>query len=158
MKIRKAGIKDWQQLNFLYSELDQLHIDSLPGVFRKPEGFPRSKDYFEKIFTDPNSAIFVAEIDQGMIGFVHAFIRESLVIPLLVPRRFAVIEDLMVKNQFQGKGVGRKLMYRAENWILERDTSLVELNVWEFNEGARKFYESVGYKTASRKMWKKIKK
>lgn len=156
MEIRKANLEDWKKLNILFSELDFLHIDSLPEVFCKPDGPARPLQYFQKVFADPNSIIFIAETENEVIGLIHVYVRESQKIPLLVSRKFAVVEDLVVKSTFQGKGIGVKLMKAAESWIREKGADLVELNVWEFNKRAKNFYENLGYETISRKMWKRL--
>jgi len=74
----------------------------------------------------------------------------------MVPRRFLVIDNIVVRKDSRRQGVGRLLLERAEQWALARGADMVELNVWEFNTGARLFYQALGYETASRKMWKQL--
>ncbi|MFQ6077792.1 MAG: GNAT family N-acetyltransferase [Thermodesulfobacteriota bacterium] len=70
---------------------------------------------------------------------------------------FGIIADnLAVKQNFRRSGVGRSLIKRAHQWAVDKGLAQVELNVWEFNEGAIAFYEKLGYKTMSRKMVKSL--
>lgn len=154
MEIRKADAHDYPQLIQLYTELDELHQKALPGVFRQPNGPLRSLEYFKKVISDSNSIVFVAQKDAELIGFVHAYVRQSPDVPILVPRKFGIIEDLLVTKDSRKKGVGQQLMEKARQWILDQGADLIELNVWEFNTQARTFYEKLGYQTVSRKMWK----
>jgi ribosomal protein S18 acetylase RimI-like enzyme len=50
-------------------------------------------------------------------------------------------------------GIGQALMEKTHAWSREVGIRTVELIVWEFNDGARHFYENLGYKTAKRRMW-----
>jgi ribosomal protein S18 acetylase RimI-like enzyme len=47
-------------------------------------------------------------------------------------------------------------MEAAQEWARQRGARRVQLTVWEFNEGAIAFYESLGYETYSRNMWKSL--
>jgi ribosomal protein S18 acetylase RimI-like enzyme len=157
MNIREANIHDLKDLNLLYDELDSFHITSLPAVFQRPRKRLRDQDYFVKAFSDPERVIFLAE-DKEIIGLVEILTRQSSANTILVPLKFAVVVDIVVKKQFQGKGIGHALMEQAETWAKEQKASLIELDVWEFNKEAKNFYESLDYETVTRKMWKRLKK
>ena len=88
-----------------------------------------------------------------MIGLVHIDIREAPDHPIMMPRRYAKVDDLAVGKSFQRSGIGRSLMARAHQRALEQGVREVELNVWEFNRGAIALYEQLGYTTAARRMW-----
>lgn len=119
MNIRRANIDDLKALNLLYDELDQFHTTSLPTVFQWPRKRLRDQDYFTKAFSDPERAIFVAE-DEEIIGLVEILTRQSSANTILVPLKFAVVVGIVVKKQFQGKGIGHALMKQAEVWAEEK--------------------------------------
>ena len=153
--IRETSQIDYERLRELFAELDRMHRDALPGVFRESGGASRSEEYISNIISNKDACLFVAEQCDQIIGFAQAFIRHTSDIPIMVPRRYAVIEDALVKEGCRRSGVGRSLVRRIEKWASEKGILQVELNVWEFNRGAICFYESIGYGTASRKMYKK---
>ena len=47
-------------------------------------------------------------------------------------------------------------MDAAHQWARARGLTRVELNVYEFNEGARAFYAALGYETLSRKLGRSL--
>ena len=154
--IREANQGDYEALCAIFAEADAMHREALPHIFREAAGPARSKDFVFEILADENAALFVAEHEGQIIGLVHVRVRETPDIPILVPRRYAVINDLVVKERFRRHGVGRALLERAERWALDKGATQVELVVWEFNKGAIAFYEELGYKTISRRMWKPL--
>lgn len=113
----------------------------------------RSRDYLQTILGDENCAIFVAVQAGEIIGTIHITIRQSPSFPIMVPRRFAVIENLIIVQAQRRSGVGTALMTHAHQWAADQGLTQIELNVWNFNEEAIRFYESLGYETASRRMW-----
>ena len=154
--IRPATLKDFRQLRDLYQELDVLHAESLPAVFKTLDKPATRKNYLAAALSDGNTVLLVAENSDGIVGVVHASIRDAPDYPVFVPRKYAWVESLSVRGDFRRYGVGRALMKQVEAWAAEKGIAQVELNVWEFNEKARAFYESLGYETASRRMWKAL--
>ena len=136
--------------------IDALHRDNLPHIFQKPEGPVREKDYFSELLADKNVGFFVAELDKKLVGFVHMIIKDTPALPIFVPRRFAILDALLVKSEFQQQGIGRMLMDTGQEWAVTRGATSIELNAYEFNQTAISFYESSGYQTYSRKMRKEL--
>ena len=155
--VREAAERDYDGLCELFAEADRLHRDALPKVFREPDGVARSESFVLEILENEGAALFVAERDAQLIGLVHVCIREARDIPILAPRRYAVIDGLVVKEAHRRSGVGTALAQRSHQWALDKGASQIELNVWEFNKNAIEFYEKLGYETASRKMWRSLK-
>jgi len=154
ISVRKATMDDYRALCGLFEEIDALHRAHLPHLFQKPGGPPREPDYYSGLIADENIALFVAEAGGGLVGAVHAMVRESPALPIFVPRRYAVVESIVVKSGFQNRGIGRALMEKMQAWAVAKGAAAIELNVYEFNQTAIAFYESLGYQVVSRKMSK----
>jgi diamine N-acetyltransferase len=156
--IRTATANDYENLCELFNEIDTLHYVNLPHIFQKPNGPAREKDYFLGLVTDENIGLFVVEMDQKLIGFVHVLVRDTPVFPIIIPQHYAVIDGIAVKSEFQNYGIGKMLMEKAQAWATTKGAVFIELNVYEFNRNAISFYERLGYQISSRKMRKKIDK
>jgi ribosomal protein S18 acetylase RimI-like enzyme len=154
VSIRRAIPEDYEGLCEIFADVDALHRESLPHVFRESDGPPRTREFVSAILADQNAALFVAEHEGQIIGVVHVSIQASPDIPIVVPRRYAVIVDLVVAKRSRRFGIGRSLVERAQQWAVDRQATGIELTVWEFNEEAIAFYERLGYTTARRRMWK----
>jgi ribosomal protein S18 acetylase RimI-like enzyme len=157
INIRKAVTNDYNLLCGLFDELDALHRNELPHIFQKPGGSVREQDYYSGLIADENVGLFVAETGGKLAGFVHAIVRDTPVIPVFVPRRYAVVDSIVVRSGFQNRGIGRMLMGEMEEWAMTKGATSIELNVYEFNETAISFYEKLGYRTYSRRMSMELK-
>ncbi len=156
MLIREAVARDYENLNTLIDAVDRLHRDNLPQKFQESEGPVRDRNFILDLIADESVGLFVAEREAQLVGLVHIVIRDTPAIPILVPRRYAVIDNLVVKDGLRRTGIGRTLMNKAHNWASAKGAKLVELNVYDFNEAALAFYERLGYKTFSRQMSKSL--
>ena len=156
VSIRAATLADYDALCPVFTEGDAFHVRALPDVFRAAEGAPRSRQFIAAILTDPNAALFVADSAGAIAGIVIVVIREAAAVPILVPRRYAFVDSLVVREPFRRMGIGRLLMERVHRWSRERGLGEVELNVWEFNQGARSLYASLGYETSRRTLVKRL--
>ena len=60
------------------------------------------------------------------------------------------LEDLFVRREARGRGVGRALVQRALERARERGCRRVELDTYEDNNGAIRLYESFGFSARSK--------
>lgn len=80
------------------------------------------------------------EQTRKIIGFVHAELYESLYMDTGLN-----ILGLAVESNFQGQGIGKKLMSSIEEYALRNNISYIRLNSNVRRSDAHKFYESIGY-------------
>ena len=82
---------------------------------------------------------FVAESEEGIIGFTHCLFRPST----WTETDYCYLEDLFVDPNIRGKGVGRALMNRVFDFAKEKDSKRVYWTTQEFNKTARILYDSI---------------
>jgi diamine N-acetyltransferase len=149
LSVRPACPEDLVALAHLLDEVVAFHHSEDPTQFREPAAAEHSR-YLEERFQDPDAAVFVAEDQAVLAGIAITVIREAP--PFLNPSRFVLLENLAVATKFRRTGVGRKLVDAAVLWTRARDVQELDLNVYEFNHSAIRFYEAIGFRTVSRRM------
>ncbi len=99
-----------------------------------------------------NSAFFIAE-DQGkQLGFIYVCEHQDEI----SGEKSATIPLLAVESGSQGKGVGNKLLHKAETWALEQGFRLLHLEVFSANENGLKFYHRNNFKADTLSMIKQL--
>ena len=156
MRIRKATVDDYEALCAVIQEADALHCEHLPHIFQPCPGPARDRNYIVGLIEDPMAMLWVAEHKGQLVGFINVTVRDAADIPLLVPRRYAFVENIVVKEGFQRRGVGEALMARAHRWAEAQGARTMELNVYEFNQAAQAFYRKLGYETLTRRMRRRL--
>ena len=61
------------------------------------------------------------------------------------------LENIVVAEEFRGKGVGKQLMHKLFTQAQEANSNLVFLEVRESNTAARRFYEKLGFRETGRR-------
>jgi GNAT superfamily N-acetyltransferase len=82
---------------------------------------------------------FVAENEDGVIGFTHCLFRPST----WTETDYCYLEDLFVDPNIRGKGVGRALMEKVVEFAKQKESKRVYWTTQEFNETARVLYDSI---------------
>lgn len=88
----------------------------------------------------PEAEVLIAEWNGEPAGFALFFHNFST----FLGRRGLYLEDLFVRPAFRGRGIGKSLLKRLAHVAVERDCGRFEWAVLDWNEPARKFYESLG--------------
>ncbi|HEX9971721.1 MAG TPA: GNAT family N-acetyltransferase [bacterium] len=154
--IRNAMESDYESLCDLFEQADAFHRKYVPHIIQKHDGLSRDKDYVENLIADGNVGLFVAQIGQRLVGLICCFIRETPAIPILVPRKYVYIDNLVVDEAHRHRGIGHALLEKAHRWALQNGIHEIELNVWQFNDAAIRLYEKLGYETVTLRMTKQI--
>lgn len=88
----------------------------------------------------PMAECVLAEVDGEMAGFALFFHNFST----FLGRPGLYLEDLYVKPQLRGRGIGRKLLAHLARLALERRCGRFEWAVLDWNEPAKGFYRNLG--------------
>lgn len=151
--IRRALHSDLPRIVELFTQVDDLHREALPWLFRKLDE-PRTREMLERFVVGSDCATFVAGTSDGqpISGVLVVTVRDVMKAPIVRPARVAEIENLVVDSAARRQGIGKSLVHAALAWSREVRAERTELGVYDFNDGARQFWESMGFATVFRKM------
>ena len=88
----------------------------------------------------PYAECVIAHIDGEPAGFALFFHNYST----FLAKPGVYLEDLFVKPEFRGKGIGRSLLSYLARVALDRGCGRLEWSVLDWNESAIGFYKSLG--------------
>jgi ribosomal protein S18 acetylase RimI-like enzyme len=91
--------------------------------------------------TGEDPAMFVAEIDGAVIGFIHVRSLEDY----YRRRKHGHVADLVVADGHEGRGIATALLTKAEEWSRGQDYDWMTLGVFEQNVRAEQLYRKLGY-------------
>lgn len=151
MDIRQANKNDITQMVPLLDEVSKLHIEKRPDVF-KIKSHEEIKSNLEEMIQDESNFILIAEDKQVAVGVIICKVREINDHTNLKNTKILWINEICVKQEYRRNGIGRSLIEKAKEIAKENNCLRLELNCWELNEEAMKFYENQGLTTQRRVM------
>ncbi len=103
----------------------------------------KAKDVFNKIKSNPNHLVFVVILDDKVAGSTTLLIE-----PKFIHQGGNVghIEDVVIAKEFQGSGIGEKLI----NFVLEyAKKNDCYKTILDCSDDVKPFYEKIGFKKHS---------
>jgi GNAT superfamily N-acetyltransferase len=88
----------------------------------------------------PEAEVVIASVGEEPAGFALFFHNFST----FVGRRGLYLEDLFVRPEWRGHGVGKSLLAHLARLAADRGCGRFEWSVLDWNEPAIRFYESLG--------------
>lgn len=151
--IRRAHLDDHAACCALLEQVDRLHREALPWMFREAPREPRPAADFAAMLDSPEAAVFVADAGS-VVGVAMALLRSTPEHPLFQPRRYGLLDNLVIDAGWRGRGLGRALTAAFEDWALAQGAAWLEVNVYTFNADASGAYASMGYAPLSQRLRK----
>lgn len=154
ISIRKAVPDDHADVSRLSKSVDELHRESLPWMFGESEVEPRPRAYLESLLGRDDAVVYVADANGagGLVGVAFGLLRAMPAFPVFVQQRYGVLDGLVVDDAWRRRGIGKQLVRAVESWARGLGAPWLEMNVYEFNVEARRFYEALGYGALSTKL------
>ena len=132
--IREARIEDIEAIHDLIVEL---------AIYeREPDAVTATVDDIKKSLFDQNPVAncLVSEIDNKIVGIAIWFLNYST----WLGKPGIYLEDLYVKPEFRGKGIGLGLMRSLAKICVENGYERFQWWVLDWNEPSIMFYKSIG--------------
>ena len=119
---------------------DAVVIADLGGQLGYPATTAEVTHRLRQIQTWQGHAMFVAENNGRVVGCVHVH-----AYPLPEMDWHAELGGLVVDKAYRGRGIGKLLMARAEDWAREQDCGEIRVRSNVIREHAHNFYQKIGY-------------
>ncbi len=144
VKIRRAEAKDAARINELLYQVAEIHANGRGDIFKEATKKYSDED-LRAIIENDTTPIFVAVNEEELVlGYAFCIHKVTENHILFQDKRTLYIDDICVDEKVRGSHVGKQIYEYAEAYAKENGFDNITLNVWAFNEGAYKFYESCG--------------
>ena len=141
--IRRAKEKDISKIGDLLSQVDLVHHNGRPDIFKIGRKYSDSE--LEILLKDDNRPILVAvDENDDVMGYCFCIFQQHIDNSVLTDIKTLYIDDLCVDEKLRGKHIGKELYAAAVKLAKDNSCYNLTLNVWSCNESAMRFYESCG--------------
>ena len=141
--IRFANEKDIPRIGELLSEVDLVHHEGRPDVFKI--GRKYNDEELKEILKDKTRPILVCtDADDRVLGYAFCVFTQHIDDNVLTDIKTLYIDDICVGHECRRQGVGKALYDAVVDFAKANGCYNITLNVWSCNPSAMKFYESCG--------------
>ena len=145
--IRRAAKEDIHRLDELLFQVQRLHAERRPDIFKLGEGTKKYTDEeLAEILADDDRPVFVWEQEGKVKGYAFCIFQETKENGQLHARKVLYLDDLCVDAEARRQHVGADLYHYVLEFARETGCDSVTLNVWSVNGEAAAFYERMGMK------------
>ncbi len=121
-------------LELLFSVEEDFHFDEA-----------RQRKGLELMITNQACCVLVAETAGEVIGMCSG----QITISTAEGGPALLVEDVVVKREWQGRQVGSRLLSALNDWAIDHGISRLQLLADRKNEGALGFYQKMGWQVTS---------
>lgn len=144
MDIQIRETNDASLLAALNEQVQQLHHALYPEVF-KPFDHQAVAAFFDALFTEREAKAFLAMNGEEVLGYVLVLVNDHKENPFQYERSYAVLDQLLVLEDYRGNGIAKLLLEQVIAWTREQMLDRIELNHWTQNHDARRFFNANGF-------------
>jgi GNAT superfamily N-acetyltransferase len=156
MDIRQAAAGDSFLLSSLSMDVQRLHAESHPLVFKMPVEEDYAISFFAEMLVDPTVYIFIAEEARIAVGYILCKLVERPDNPFTYKARILLVDQISVHPDARGKGIGGSLIKQAELLARELKAQRMVLDSWDFNLMAHAFFERMGFQKFNFRFWRRL--
>lgn len=144
--IRPATKEDINGIISLLYQVHAVHAKGRPDIF-KTGGIKYTEENVKEIISNENTLIFVLTNEENnVLGYAFCEIKITEEDTSVRGRKTLYIDDLCVDEDARGQHIGTKIYEYVVEYAKSIACDSITLNVWDFNESAKKFYEKRGLK------------
>ncbi|GAM59180.1 histone acetyltransferase HPA2 [Vibrio ishigakensis] len=140
-KVRIATPNDAEALLPLWLDLYRFHIAELGGKLNRAEVETQLNNYL----SHPECLHFLAQRNDEVVGFVAGEL-SRFSSPLKPSSYIGSIDHWYVAKDARKLGIGRALLEKIELAFAGLGAQKVQVEVWDFNKNALKYYQKQGYR------------
>ena len=143
---------DREQVERIAKEVHAMHIAWRPDIYEMPEElYPVER--FDRVISEKQ--LYVAKEQGTVLGYVLLKIR-SYDWPGVVRRKVMLVDELAVREEIRGKGIGTAMMDDVKVLARAFGCTDIQLGVYPQNDAAVSFYQKNGLMIRSIDMQMKL--
>jgi ribosomal protein S18 acetylase RimI-like enzyme len=145
MDISKATLSDLSELAVMNMEVHRLHVAAHPDFF-KDLSLDSIEECFRQFLRDDECKVFVGRHEGKTVGYMVLQLKHQPENPFQKAAKWLYIDHIGVKQKHRGSGFGKKFLEFAAAFARSENVDRLILDVWDFNEEARAFFASQGFR------------
>jgi ribosomal protein S18 acetylase RimI-like enzyme len=153
LSIVRGSIDDVDALEPLWVAVHQVHSASMPELapyVSDAETWAEHRPLYVELFEKPDTTLLLARVDGALVGYalLHVeAVRETFIADTWqTGERIGELESIAVAPSHRGQGIGSALLDAVDREFEALGVADVIIGLLPGNDGARRLYESRGFR------------
>lgn len=139
--IRCAAAEDYGCVEAIMKEVQKLHVTWRPDIYREADTVLPEESFRRMVKA---GTFLVAEQNNTVVGIL-SYVYRHVESDKQVTREVLFVEDLAVKEEYRGNGIGSQLLQFLKDKVRREHLDGLELQVNAKNLPAMEMYEKNGF-------------
>jgi ribosomal protein S18 acetylase RimI-like enzyme len=153
VSVRRAGAQDAETISALNADVQAIHAEALPWRFKPPGPETFTPADAVALMATPNHLTFLAEVEAAPAGYAVAEVLRRTETGRHYAHETVYLHHISVRPAFRRNGVGSALIAAVREAGRAEGIEHVALDMWSFNDAARRFFQSQGFRLYNERMW-----
>ena len=156
MIVRQATISDAAVISTLNADVQYLHAQALPKLFKSPSENTFAASSVVDLLKDASNFMFIGFEKGEPVGYIYAQVMSLPENPFRYAMDYIYIHHLAVTAKYQNQGYGTRLIEEVRLFAQTKEIFTLVLDVWSFNVKAKAFFEQQGFSNFNERMWLRL--
>ncbi len=135
--------------------VQDLHVAAHPELFKSSSEVVLSPSWFDDLLARPGTVVWLARGGGSQpLGYLYAERQSRPETPFRYALRVLYLHHLAVQPDARGQGIGSALVRHALDDARAHGIPRAELDVWTFNDHARRIFEHFKFRSFNDKLWR----
>lgn len=139
--IRNATLNDYNTVQTIMKQVQQMHIDWRPDIYKYSETLMPLQIYEQAV---NDKTFFIAEYEGNIAGILFIMFRH-IESPYHITRNIIYVDSMAVDVKYRGKGIGHAFFDFLKDLRDEKEYDGIELQVNAKNKAAYEMYRNCGF-------------
>lgn len=153
VNVRTATPQDASAISDLCAEIQGLHHQVLPALFKPGTANPFPADEVTALMAMPEHYFFVAWVEDTAAGYVYVTRKLNPENAFQYAFEHLHIDQIGVHLPYRRQGCGEALIEAVKQLAAAHNISMITLSTWGFNQQAQKFFASQGFEAFLHNYW-----
>jgi predicted N-acetyltransferase YhbS len=122
-------------------EKDAKEISELSSQLGYPTGELQTIENIRRINADNDQRVFVAELDEFVVGWIQ--VQKRI---MLISTPFVEIVGLIVEANHRNRNIGRSLVHEGIRWAKDENIQSLRVRSNAIREESHGFYKAIGFR------------
>jgi ribosomal protein S18 acetylase RimI-like enzyme len=154
--IRPADAADFEAIARLNAEVQQLHADGLPHLFKPATDNAFTRAVYDGMQAQPRAHVYLALERAESVGYVYAEVLERPETWFRYAHKVVYVHHIAVSRIHRRRGYGEWLVPQVVDLARSQGIRQLELDTWWFNANARDFFKRLGFAELNLRMGRNL--